>query len=90
MSFFYDFLNDIEIDGVKNEIVVSTVLGSKLMIVGNVKILGFGDEEIMISDNKYKYKIMGKGLVLSEIAKGELRVKGDVFGFVRCENDKWC
>ena len=88
MSFFNDFLNDVDIDGVKNEIVVSAVLGSKLMIVGNIKILRFGDEEIMISDNKHTYKILGKGLVLSEIAKGELCVKGDIFGFVRCENDK--
>ena len=88
MSFFNDFLNDIEIEDAKNEIVVSTVLGTKLMIVGNIKILKFGDDEILISDNKHTYKILGKGLVLSEIAKGELCVKGNVFGFVRCENGK--
>lgn len=87
MSFFNDFLKNVEIDDVKNEIIVSAVVGNKLMILGNMKVLELNENEIVISDKKYIYKIIGKGLILSSMAKGELNIKGDVSGFLRCENE---
>ena len=87
MSFFNDFLKNVEIDDVKNEIIVSAVVGNKLMILGNMKVLELNENEIVFSDKKYIYKIIGKGLILSSMAKGELNIKGDVSGFLRCENE---
>lgn len=87
MSFFNDFLKNVEIDDVKNEIIVSAVVGNKLMILGNMKVIELNENEIVLSDKKYIYKIIGKGLILSSMAKGELNIKGDVSGFLRCENE---
>ena len=89
MSFFNDFLKNVEIDDVKNEIIVSAVVGNKLMILGNMKVIELNENEIVLSDKKYIYKIIGKGLILSSMAKGELNIKGDVSGFLRCENEWW-
>ena len=85
MSFFYDFLKSVELNDIANEIIISAVLGTGVMILGNIKVLELNENEIVFSDKKNEYKIVGKNLILNSIAKGELNVKGDVLGFFRCD-----
>lgn len=84
MSFFNDFLKSFEINDAKNELIVSMIIGIGLKIIGNVHILKLNENEILLTDKKHNYKIVGEKLKLVEIAKGEISVQGDINGFVGC------
>lgn len=83
MSFFYDFLENVSVGGLKNELMVSIVLGYKIMVGGNFKIKTLSDDFVEIEHKKINYKIIGEELKIESLSKGEIVVLGNVFGFVR-------
>lgn len=78
MSFFYDFLNYFDIEDLKNEVSISLVVGTGLMIVGNVKILNFSSDKITVLANKKEIVFEGKELVISAMGKGEIVIAGKI------------
>lgn len=78
MSFFYDFLNYFDIEDLKNEVSISLVVGTGLMIVGNVKILNFSSDKITVLANKKEIAFEGKELVISAMGKGEIVIAGKI------------
>ena len=78
MSFFYDFLNYFDVSDLKNEVSISLIVGTGLMIVGNVKIQNFSSEKITVISNKKQIVFDGKNLVISVMGKGEIVVSGEI------------
>ena len=62
MSFFYNFLESIEIDDFKNKIICSLIFGSAIKIMANIKIENLQEDEIVLVCNKTRIKILGEEL----------------------------
>ncbi len=84
MSFFNDFLDELNIDNMKEKTFISLVLGYGIGIIGNIKILNLSDEEIEFKTNKGKIKIIGKDLIVKTISKGEVLICGNVMKVESC------
>ena len=83
MSFFSDFLESTDISDAKNEVSCEIVFGKYLHIVGKLKIDNMTSCEIILRNKRDLIKIIGKDLIVSSVAKGEIEVQGQVDGVFR-------
>ncbi len=78
MSFFSDILKSFNVDDLKSKTTLTFVLGVGIAVVGKVKILSLGEEEIVIGNKKQKITIFGQSLLIKSMAKGEIVVGGEI------------
>ena len=79
MSFFYDFLDYFKVDDLSDKVLITTVLGVGVMIVGKVKIENLSEELIELKTKKEKITINGTDLKFKTISRGEIVLSGKVF-----------
>lgn len=78
MSFFYDFLKELHIDDLSDKVAISMILNEGIMILGNIKLLNFSEESIVLSLKDKEIVVEGENLKIKTIAKGELVVVGNI------------
>ena len=83
MSFFYDFLDSIGVEDLKNKISCTLIIGSAVKIISDIKIENLQDDEIVLECKKTKLKILGEGLKILNLSKGEIEITGNVYGVVK-------
>ncbi len=79
MSFFYDIFKNFNIDDLSTKTTVSIILGVGLSIVGKIKIISLGEEQIILESHKDRITIDGNNLKINSVSKGELVVAGKIF-----------
>ena len=80
MSFFSDFLESVAIDDVSDKMVCNIVFGSAIKVNCNFKLEQMNEDEIVLKCKKDRFKIIGTGLKIITIAKGEIEVIGNICG----------
>lgn len=83
MSFFNDFLDSIAVDDVAGKISIWLVVGLGVKIVANLKIEIMQEDEIVLKCKKERIKVIGNGLSIVSVAKGEIEISGNVCGVVK-------
>lgn len=83
MSFFYDLIENVKISNIHNEMIVSIIIGQKILIVADFKIINLSENLIEIEYKKSLYKVLGDSLKVESLSKGEIVITGNVLGFVR-------
>ncbi len=83
MSFFNDFINAISIDDLTDKVACSLIFDYGIKINADFKIEDLQENEIILKYKKRKIKIMGKGLRIISLSKGELEIQGKVEGVVK-------
>lgn len=78
MSFLYDFFDYFKTYNPNEKPMITLVFGVGIMIVGNVKIANIADDFVDVIFKKKLIKVVGNGLKIKSISKGELVVEGNV------------
>ena len=80
MSFFNEFLKDMKIDGLKNDIVCLIDFKKSAFVCGDYKIVSMSEKEIVFCVKKRLFSVHGEGLKIRTMAVGEMIVSGMVLG----------
>ena len=89
MSFFNDFLNELNIGEIKNYLSFSIIINKGFYISGNFKVEFLSNEKIIVSSNKNKIEISGEKLDVVFLSKGEICLSGEIKCFqVKDEKSK--
>lgn len=83
MSFFNDFINSIAVDDIQNKILANVVFGVGIKLSGNFKLEQMEENEIVLKLKKEKFKVIGSGLEIATVAKGEIEIIGNVCGVIK-------
>ena len=83
MSFFNDFLLDLGLDDIENNVLCYCVFDKGLKITGNIKIEQMQETEIIIKCKKERIRILGQDMIVKSISKGELDVIGKIYGVTK-------
>lgn len=78
MSFFNDFLEYFNLEGVTDKTMITFIVGVGLVVVGKIKIENLNDDQIDLKSNKNLIKIFGEDLKIKSVSKGELIIAGEV------------
>lgn len=81
MSFFNEFIDSFSFEDIsENKISVCVVFGLGVKIVGNLKIDEMNEDKIVLARKKDKIAVVGTGLEITTLAKGEIEINGNVIG----------
>lgn len=78
MSFFYDFLKFFDINDTSLKTTITTIVGTGVMVVGNLKINDIQESSVILGSKKEKIFITGDNLKIKSISKGEIVIAGNV------------
>ena len=78
MSFFDDFVSYLDVGDLTKEISVSIILNKGLVVVGNVKLVDFSNEEIVLKSKNEQISIKGLNLIIKQLSLGEIIILGKV------------
>lgn len=79
MSFFNEFVNFFKVDDLTGKVSVSMVVGIGAVVVGEVRVIEISAEHILLQSKKQSVNVVGEGLEISSLAKGEILIEGNVF-----------
>ena len=81
MSFFYDFLNSINLKELSDDLMISIVVGKGISIIGDIKLVSMSESDIEFLYKKQLIKIQGSELKINSLAKGEFVSTGKIQSF---------
>lgn len=88
MSFFYDYLNDLNVKNDDANLKILMALNKGICVEGKFSIVNFDDLQIVINVGKTNFKILGQNLKIKSASKNEIVVIGNVLGFIGCDYEQ--
>lgn len=78
MSFFYDCLKNFDLDELGEKIYVSLIVDVGVVVVGDLKIDEFSENEIVLKNKHNVIVVSGENIKIKSLAKGEFVIQGKI------------
>lgn len=78
MSFFNELISYFSVDDLSCKLSISMIVGVGLVVVGKCKIETMDENLITISGAGKRIDLVGKGMKIKSVAKGEIIVFGEI------------